>query len=67
MAMDAFTVEELKSFNIKEYEIYFVNESREGDNIDIYKKKVKNYYYLEGRCSEKTIFKVVIKFTKKEN
>ena len=67
MAMDAFSVEELKSFNIKEYEIYFVNESHQGDKIDIYKKKVKNYYYLEGRCSEKTIFKVVIKFTKKED
>ena len=65
MAINAFTVEELSSFNIKEYEIYFVNESHEGDNIDVYKKKVKNFYYIEGRVEDKTIFRVVIMFKKK--
>ncbi len=65
MALDAFSVEELKSFDIKEYEIYFVNESHEGDKIDIYKKKFKNSFYVEGRVGEKTIFKSVIKFKRK--
>lgn len=66
IAIDAFTVDELKSVDIKEYEIYFVNESHQGDKIDVYKKKVKNYYYIEGKILDKTIFKVVIKFAKKK-
>lgn len=65
IAFDAFTVSELKNINIKEYEIYFVNESHEGDTIDVFKKKVRNYYYIEGRIGEKIIFKSVIKFKKK--
>lgn len=61
-AFDAFSTEELKAMFIKDYEIYFVNESKEGDNIDIYKKKVKkNLYYIEGKATEKTIFRIVIK------
>ena len=65
MALDAFRVEELKNLNIKEYEIHFVNESYENDVIDVYKKKIKNYYYIEGKSADKTIFRVVIKFKKK--
>lgn len=64
MAFDAFSVEELKNINIKEYEIYFVNESYEGNVIDVYKKRVKNHFYIEGRIEDKTIFRVVIKFKK---
>lgn len=67
IAMDSFTTKELKSLNIKEYEVYFVNESYEGDKIDVYKKKVGSYYYIEGKIEDKTIFKVVIKFKKKES
>ena len=66
IALDAFSVEELKLIDIKEYEIYFVNQSYEGDEIEVYKKKVKNYFYIEGRVKDKTIFKVIIKFKKKE-
>ena len=66
MALDVFTVEELKSIDIKDYEIYFVNESYEKDKIDVFKKKIRNYYYVEGRIQDKTIFRVVIKFKKKE-
>ncbi len=64
MATDAFSLEELKSFQIKEYEIYFINESYVKDKIDIFKKKVKDHYYLEGRVEDKLIFRVVIKFKK---
>ena len=64
IALNALTLEELKSHTIKEYEIYFVNETRIGDVIDIYKKNVKGYYYIEGKRSEQTIFRVVIKFSK---
>jgi len=64
IALDALTLDELKSNVIKEYEIYFVNETRIGDIIDVYKRKVKGYYYIEGKRGEQTIFKVVIKFFK---
>ena len=65
-AIETLSLDDLKSKIIKEYEIYFVNESHQGDKIDVYKKKVKNYYYIEGRILDKTIFKVVIKFAKKK-
>jgi len=61
IAMDAFSVKELKNKFIKEYEIYFVNQSYEGDEINVYKKKVGNLFYIEGKVQEKTIFKVVLK------
>ena len=61
IAMDAFSVKELKNKFIKEYEIYFINQSYEGDEINIYKKKVGNLFYIEGKVQEKTIFKVVLK------
>lgn len=66
MALDSFSVDELKSICIQEYEIYFVNESYENDRIDIFKKRVKNLYYIEGKTNEKTIFRVVIKFKKEK-
>lgn len=65
MALDAFSVDELNSFDIKEYEMYFVNESYEGNKINVFKKRVKNYFYVEGRIEDKTIFKATIKFKKK--
>ena len=67
MAMNAFSVEELSKFEVKEYEMYFVNESHEGDKIDIYKKKVKNFYYLEGRTGDKAVFRAVLKVKQKPN
>lgn len=65
IAMDAFSVEELNKFDIKEYEIYFVNESHEGDKIDVYKQTKGKYHIIEGKTQEKTIFRVVIKFKNK--
>jgi acyl-ACP thioesterase len=65
MALDSFSVDELKSFKIVEYEIYFVNESYLNDKIDIYKKKVKNGFYVEGKVEDKTIFKVFMKTKKR--
>lgn len=67
IALDSFTAEELKALEIKEYEIYFVNESYFGDVIKIYKKHFKNYWYIEGKTENKSIFKVVIKTKKGRN
>ena len=64
MAFDCLAVEELNKINIKEYEIHFVNESCEGDEISMFKKHIRNAYYIEGKIQDKTIFKVVIKFQK---
>ena len=64
-AIDTLSLDDLKSKIIKEYEIYFVNETKIGDTINIYKKKVKGLLYIEGKKGEQTIFKVVIKFAKK--
>ncbi len=65
MALNAFTVRELQQIQIKEYELYFINESHEGDIIEIYKKKIGNeYYYIEGKSGFKTIFKTIIKYKK---
>lgn len=61
-AFDAFSVSELKSIDITEYEVYFVNECKENDELKIYKVKNKNYYYIEGKIEDKTIFRSVIKF-----
>lgn len=66
IALDAFSVAEIKDKFIKEYEIYFVSQSYEGDRIDVYKKKVKNIYYVEGKIENKTIFKVVLKLKNKK-
>jgi len=66
IAIDAFSVEELKTFEIKEYEIHFVNESKEGDVINVYKKKIGNTYFIEGVTEEKVIFKVCLKIKKRE-
>ncbi len=64
MTINAFTVEELNKIKIKEYELYFVNESHEGDKIDIYRKRIKKYYYVVGKIEDKVIFKSVLKFSK---
>lgn len=64
IALDAFSTEELKQLNITEYEIYFVNESHEGDKIDVYRTQQRGYYYVEGKVADKTIFRVVFKAKK---
>lgn len=66
MALDAFSTEELSKLVIKEYEIHFVNESKEGEIINVFKKKVNSTFYIEGRVEDKVVFKVCIK-TKKES
>ena len=66
IALDALFLNDLQNKTIKEYEVYFVNESKLGDKIDVYKKQVKNLTYIEGKREDTTIFKVVIKFNKKK-
>ena len=65
IALDALTLNDLQNKTIKEYEVYFVNESKLGEKIDVYKKQIKNLTYIEGKREDTTIFKVVSKFNKK--
>lgn len=65
MAENAFSVSEYSALNISEWEVYFVNESHEGDNIKIYKRKIKNCYLIEGKLADKTIFRAVAKIKRK--
>ena len=61
IALNTFRADELCALDIKEYEIHFVSESYEGDNIRVYRKKQRNLHYIEGRVEDKSIFRVVIK------
>ncbi len=61
IAMDAFSVDELKNFDIKEYEIHFICESHEGDKLDVYKQKKGNTYFIEGRNGDTPVFRVILK------
>lgn len=61
MVYDAFTVEELKSFDVAEYEIQFVNETKLGDSIAIFKRKVGKRYYCLGKVEDKIIFRAILK------
>ena len=60
-ALDAFSVEELLSMEIKEYEIHFVSECREGDELKIYKKKLDYGILVEGQTNGKTVFRSIFK------
>ena len=64
MVYDAFTIEELKQFDVAEYEIQFVNESKLADEISIFKQKKGNRYYCMGKIEDKIIFKAIVKIKK---
>ena len=64
IALDALSLDDLQSKTIKEYEIYFVNETKLGDKIDVFKKTINGYCYIEGKCEQQSVFRVVIKFSK---
>ena len=66
IALDALSLKDLQNKTIKQYEVYFVNESKLSDKIDVYKKRIKNLTYIEGKCEDKTIFRVCIKFANKQ-
>lgn len=61
IALNAFTSREIRDIDIREYEIHFVCESYEGDEIHVYRRKVKNMYYIQGQTIDKVIFRVIIK------
>ena len=60
-AIDNHMMEEVEYFTKMLY-----SQLGEGDEIKVYKKRIRNFFYLEGKVNDKTIFKSVIKFKKKK-
>ena len=60
--LNTYTVEELENSIIKEIEIDYINQSFEGQILDIYKKTVENKDIFEIKCQEKSIVKGEIVF-----
>ena len=56
MALNSFSLQEFKELSFKGIEINFLSQSYFGDEIDIFKKKVDDGYYIEGKIQDKTIF-----------
>jgi acyl-ACP thioesterase len=59
MAQDCFTFEEFSTLNIKCLEMYYTNQCFEKDEISMYKKFIDNKYIIEGKTSNKSIFRAV--------
>lgn len=60
--LNTYSVEEIENAVIKEIEIDYINQSFEGQILDIYKKRVENKDIFEIKCEEKTIVKGEIVF-----
>ena len=60
MVLDAFTPEEFYSLSIRAVEIEYTTQSYFGDGIAIYKKRVDEGIYLEGRRDGKKIFHALL-------
>lgn len=61
IALNTFSPEEYEEINIDEFQISFICQTYFGDEIDVYKKKTENGYYIEGKHNDKTVFNVIIK------
>lgn len=59
MATDCFSFDEYSALNIKVLEMYYINQCFEGDQITMYKKHIDNKYIIEGKTTDKSIFRAV--------
>ena len=59
MAQDCFTYQEFAILKISTLEMYYTNQCFEGDQINLYKKKIDNKYIIEGKTTDKSIFRAV--------
>lgn len=59
MAQDCFNFEEYSNLDISILEMYYTNQCFEGDQINMYKKKIDNKYIIEGKTADKSIFRAV--------
>ena len=61
---DCFSSSELMNKKVDTYEIHFVNECREGDELNFYLKDVDGGNYVEARVGDKQIVKAFITWKK---
>ena len=61
--MNIFSCKELEENEINEFEIHYISESKEGQNLDIYKRQIsdKEIEFLI-KSEEKNITRAFIKF-----
>lgn len=58
--MSTLSGNELKSLNPKAFEIHYISESKEGENLQVYKEKVENKYLFEIKNNDKVVCKAVL-------
>ena len=59
MATDCFSFDEYSNLNIQVLEMYYTNQCFEGDQINLYKRKIDTKYIIEGKTAEKSIFRAI--------
>ena len=62
MALNVFTPDEFVNYNFNGFEIHFISQTYFNDKIKIYKKQVENGVYVEGRLSDKAVFKAKFEY-----
>ncbi|MBQ8202812.1 MAG: hypothetical protein IJZ75_00840 [Clostridia bacterium] len=60
MVLNCFSPDEFELMKMDEFQINFLSQTFYGDEIKIYKKKVDNGFYIEGKCNETTVFNCII-------
>ena len=60
MILNCFSPDEFEAIKIDEFQINFLSQTFYGDEIKLYKKKTDYGFYIEGRCSETTVFNCII-------
>ena len=59
MALNCFTPDEFEAFNLEDMQITFLSQTFYGDEINIYKKRFDNGFYIEGKLNDKAVFNCI--------
>lgn len=60
---DCFTTDFLHKNLVSSYELHFISESRESDELSVYKKEIDGGFYIEATCGDKTVIKAFLTFS----
>jgi acyl-ACP thioesterase len=61
--MDTFDTTYLSQNTLSEFQIDYINQSKEGDTISVSQKKVSDgFYYIIGNVADKCIFRAYVRF-----
>lgn len=59
---DCFTTDFLHKNTVSSYELHFISESREADELLVYKKEIDGGFYIQAVCGENTVIKAFLTF-----